>query len=385
MNIHTPPDLFTKLAQVGSQTHYEPAGDQPHAERRQPYQARSLADCITNVATPKGAMPILKSMVTTACERNCNYCPFRAGRGKTQRVTFKPDELAAGFDALQRSGQVRGMFLSSGIIKGSVTTQDKIIDTAEIIRRRYGYRGYLHLKVMPGIEYDQLHRLMQLADRVSVNLEGPTETRLQALAPKKNWGVELVPMLQMAEQIRRDHPQQRLAGTVTQFVVGAVGDTDVEMLSVTQRLYHDLKLKRAYFSGFSPVRDTPFENLPPVDPMREFRLYQASFLLRDYGWDMEDLLFQDSGNLSLKVDPKRAWADAYLRETPVDLMKAEREQLMRVPGIGPKGADAILQARRHRRLTDLSQLRQLQIRTPEQIAPYILLNGQRPPAQLPLF
>lgn len=385
MNIHTPPDLFTKLAQVGSQTHYEPAGDQPHAERRQPYQARSLADCITNVATPKGAMPILKSMVTTACERNCNYCPFRAGRGKTQRVTFKPDELAAGFDALQRSGQVRGMFLSSGIIKGSVTTQDKIIDTAEIIRRRYGYRGYLHLKVMPGIEYDQLHRLMQLADRVSVNLEGPTETRLQALAPKKNWGVELVPMLQMAEQIRRDHPQQRLAGTVTQFVVGAVGDTDVEMLSVTQRLYHDLKLKRAYFSGFSPVRDTPFENLPPVDPMREFRLYQASFLLRDYGWDMEDLLFQDSGNLSLKVDPKRAWADAYLRETPVDLMKAEREQLMRVPGIGPKGADAILKARRHRRLTDLSQLRQLQIRTPEQIAPYILLSGQRPPAQLPLF
>jgi predicted DNA-binding helix-hairpin-helix protein len=385
MNIHTSPDLFTKLAQVGSQTHYEPAGDQPHAERHQPYQARSLADCITNVATPKGAMPILKSMVTTACERNCNYCPFRAGRGKTRRVTFKPDELAAGFDALQRSGQVRGMFLSSGIIKGSVTTQDKIIDTAEIIRRRYGYRGYLHLKVMPGIEYDQLHRLMQLADRVSVNLEGPTETRLQALAPKKNWGVELIPMLQMAEQIRRDHPQQRLAGTVTQFVVGAVGDTDVEMLSVTQRLYHDLKLKRAYFSGFSPVRDTPFENLPPVDPMREFRLYQASFLLRDYGWDMEDLLFQDSGNLSLRVDPKRAWADAYLRETPVDLMKAEREQLMRVPGIGPKGADAILKARRYRRLTDLSQLRQLQIRTPEQIAPYILLDGQRPPAQLPLF
>ena len=385
MNIHTPPDLFTKLAEVGSQTNYEPAGDQPHAERRQPFQSRSLADCISHVSTPKGAMPILKTMVTTACERNCNYCPFRAGRGKTKRVTFKPDELAAGFDTLQRAGQVRGMFLSSGIIKGSVTTQDKIIDTAEIVRRRYGYRGYLHLKIMPGIEHDQLYRLMQLADRVSVNLEGPSETRLRALAPKKDWGVELVPMLQMAEQIRRNHPEQRLASTVTQFVVGAVGDTDVEVLGLTQRLYKDQGLKRTYFSSFSPVVDTPFENLPASDPMREFRLYQASFLLRDYGWDMEDILFQEAGNLNLTVDPKRAWADAYLRHAPVDLMTAEREQLLRVPGIGPKGADAILRARLQHRLTDLSQLRRLQIRTPNEIAPYILLDGRRAPTQLRLF
>ena len=385
MHIQKTPDLATKLAHAGSLTHFEPAGDQPHAERRQPYQSRSLDDCITNLATPKGAMPILKSMVTTACERNCNYCPFRAGRGKTKRVTFKPEELAAGFDTLQRAGKVKGMFLSSGIIKGSVTTQDKIIDTAEILRRQYRYRGYLHLKVMPGIEYDQLYRLMQLADRVSINLEGPTETRLRALAPKKDWGLELIPMLQWAAEIRRNHPEQRLASTVTQFVVGAVGDTDVEFLSVTQRLYRDLGLKRTYFSGFSPVADTPFEHLPAADPMREFRLYQASFLLRDYGWDMEDLLFQGEGYLNLAVDPKRAWADAYLRHAPVDLMTAEREQLLRVPNIGPKGADAILQARQRHRLTDLSQLRQLHIRTPDEIAPYILLDGQRAPTQLRLF
>src|SRR5437868_14875470 len=104
-------------------------------------------------------------MLTTACERNCHYCPFRAGRSKTQRVTFSPDEMAGAFDTLQRTNQVEGMFLSSGIIKGSVITQDKILDTAEIVRRRYDYRGYLHLKVMPGIEYEQLYRLMQLADR----------------------------------------------------------------------------------------------------------------------------------------------------------------------------------------------------------------------------
>ena len=178
MLIQMLPDTMTKLAQMGDVTSFEPAGDQPQQERHHaPYQSRSLAECITNVATPKGSKAILKAMVTTACERNCYYCPFRAGRSKMKRMTFTPDELASGLDTLQQAGKVEGMFLSSGIIKGSVTTQDKIIDTAEIVRNRYHYRGYLHLKVMPGIEYDQLYRLMQLADRVSVNLEGPTQER----------------------------------------------------------------------------------------------------------------------------------------------------------------------------------------------------------------
>src|SRR5579875_3253176 len=254
MLVQTLPDTMTKLARVAEATVLEPAGDQPLQERpRLPRQSRSLAECITNVATPKGQKPILKTMVTTACERNCYYCPFRAGRSKMKRLTFSPDELAGGLDTLQRAGRVQGMFLSSGIIKGSETTQDKIIDTAEIVRNRYGYRGYLHLKVMPGIEHDQLYRLMQLADRVSVNLEGPTQERLDALAPKKDFQRELLHMLQLAEQIRRAHPYEKLAGTVTQFVVGAVGDTDYELLSLSSRLYHEMGLTRAYYSGFSPV------------------------------------------------------------------------------------------------------------------------------------
>jgi predicted DNA-binding helix-hairpin-helix protein len=386
MLVQTLPDTMTKLAQMGDATIYEPAGDQPQQERRHsPYQSRSLAECITNVSTPKGKLPILKAMVTTACERNCFYCPFRAGRSKMKRLTFTPDELASGLDTLQRAGQVQGMFLSSGIIKGSVTTQDKIIDTAEIVRKRYGYQGYLHLKVMPGIEYDQLYRLMQLANRVSVNLEGPTQERLNALAPKKDFQRELLSMLQLAEQIRREHPYQKLAGTVTQFVVGAVGDTDQELLSLSSRLYRQYGLTRAYYSGFSPVVQTPFENLPSTDPLREHRLYQASFLLRDYGWKVEDLPFLSDGNMELGMDPKRAWAERYLREAPVDIMKASREQLLRVPGIGPKGAEAIMQARRQGRLTELAHLQQLNIRAPEQAAPYILLDGRRPVRQMSLF
>jgi predicted DNA-binding helix-hairpin-helix protein len=386
MLVQALPDTMTKLAQMSDATVYEPVGDQPQQERRRvPYQSRSLEECITNVSTPTGKRKILKTMLTTACERNCHYCPFRAGRSKMKRLTFTPDELASGLDTLQQAGKVEGMFLSSGIIKGSVTTQDKIIDTAEIVRNRYHYQGYLHLKVMPGIEYEQLYRLMQLADRVSVNLEGPTQERLDALAPKKDFQRELLSMLQLAEQIRRTHPYEKLAGTVTQFVVGAVGDTDHELLSLSNRLYRQYGLTRAYYSGFSPVIQTPFENLPPTDPLREHRLYQASFLLRDYGWNVEDLPFMSDGNMQLELDPKRAWVELHLRYSPIDVMKANREQLLRIPGIGPVGADAIIKARRQERLTDLAHLRKLNIKAPEQAAPYILLDGRKPLEQMRLF
>jgi len=196
---------------------------------------------------------------------------------------------------------------------------------------------------------------------------------------------ELLKMLQWAEAIRQENPYQKLARTVTQFVVGAVGDTDHELLSVSNRLYRQMGLTRAYYSGFSPVEQTPFENLTPTDPLREHRLYQASFLLRDYGWSVEDLSFLEDGNLRVDIDPKRAWAERNLREAPIDVMKATRRQLLRVPGIGPVGADAILRARRFGRLTELVHLRKLNIRAPEQAAPYILLDGHKPIAQMSLF
>jgi predicted DNA-binding helix-hairpin-helix protein len=386
MLVQMQPDTITKLAQMGDATRFEPSGDQPMMERRRaPYQSHSLAECITNVSTPSGKKPILKTMLTTACERNCFYCPFRAGRSKTKRMTFSPDEMAGTFDTLQRADRVQGIFLSSGIIKGSVTTQDKIIDTIEIIRQRYSYQGYIHLKIMPGVQYEQLHRAMQLADRVSVNLEGPTQERLNALAPKKDFSGELLKMLRWAEAIRHANPREKLARTVTQFVVGAVGDTDRELLSISERLYRHAGLTRAYYSGFSPVEQTPFENLTSTDPLREFRLYQASFLLRDYGWNIHDLDFLFDGNLPTHIDPKRAWAEQHLRQSPLEIMTARRTELLHIPGIGPIGADKILHARRQGHITDLSDLRKLQIRAPEQAAPYILLDGHRPSEQMRLF
>lgn len=382
MNIQRTPNTFEKLSLIADATEFEPAGDQPQVEKRAPRPKRDVPPCISEVSTPTGAMPIMKTMMTTACERDCYYCPFRAGRGKTKRITFQPDEMAGAFDRLDRAGAVKGLFLSSGIIKGSITAQDKILDTVEIIRRRYNYQGYVHLKIMPGAEYDQLFRAMQLADRVSINLEGPTQERLTALAPKKDFGGELLQRLAWAHEIRK---QGVRASTVTQFVVGAVGDTDLELLSVSERLYRQMGVTRAYYSGFHPVADTPFENLNASLPMREFRLYQSSFLLRDYGWSVEELPFEGEGHLRLDVDPKRAWADVHLRLAPLDVMLADRDALMRIPGIGPKGADAILRARRKGSISDLAHLRKLGIRAPEQAAPYVLLDGRQPPLQLPLF
>ncbi len=345
---------------------------------------------VTEVHLPNGRMmPLLKTMMTTACERDCHYCPFRAGRSQTRRVTFSPDEMAKAFDDMRRAGVVDGLFLSSGIIGGGARAQDKMLDTVDIIRRRYGYRGYVHLKIMPGAERDQVLRAMELADRLSINLEAPTPERLAALAPKKQFADELLAPLRWVEQARRERPaaehiKGRWPSSVTQFVVGAVDETDLELLSATHFLIHAAGLKRAYYSAFRPVADTPLAHRPAEDPWREHRLYQASFLFRDYGFDLEEMPFDARGRLPLDTDPKRAWAVANLRDAPVELNRAERETLLRVPGIGPKGADAILAARRRATLRSVADLRQIGVRT-KGIEPFVLLDGRRPEYQLRLF
>lgn len=167
----------------------------------------------------------------------------------------------------------------------------------------------------------------------------------------------------------------------TQFVVGAVGESDLELLNTTAYLHNRLHLGRAYFSAFHPIHDTPFEDRPPVNPLRQERLYQASFLLRDYGFAVEDLPFTGRGDLPLEVDPKLSWARAHLVHSPVEINRAGRSELLRVPGIGPKAAAAILVSRRKGRLASVDDLRRLGIRA-ERALPFILLDGHIPPHQL---
>ena len=345
---------------------------------------------ISNAVLPGGKkIPLLKTLLTSACERNCYYCPFRAGRD-FRRETFRTGELATTFLNLHRSGAAQGIFLSSGIAGGGVRTQDRLLDEAEILRLKLGYRGYLHLKIMPGAERDQVLRAMQLADRVSVNLEAPNSRRLELLAPYKEFSEELLRPLRWVEEIRSTLPPQlswngRWPSSVTQFVVGAVGESDLELLSTTEHLYRQLHLRRTYFSAFRPVQGTPLENLPAESSQREFRLYQASFLLRDYGFRMEELPFDQTGNLPRFADPKLAWARLNLSECPIDVNSAGYHELLRVPGIGPEGVKSIISARQQGgTLNDLRDLKKLGINA-SRAAPYILLNGHRPAYQPPLL
>ncbi|HIE57734.1 MAG TPA: hypothetical protein EYP88_05840, partial [Anaerolineales bacterium] len=272
---------------------------------------------------------------------------------------------------------------------GGVRTQDKLLDAADIIRNRMNFRGYIHIKLMPGVEKEQVLRAMQLADRVSINLEAPNTKRLSRLAPHKQFIEELLQPLQWVDDLRRTRPPQenykgRWPSTVTQFVAGGADESDLELLATTDHLHRRLNLGRAYFSAFRPIPDTPLENKPPTDPMRQHRLYQASFLLRDYGFDLEDMPFASDGNLPLEADPKAVWANRYLRQAPVEINHAERSALLRVPGIGPAGATRILKARREQKIRSLRDLQKLGVRT-KRATPFILLDGAQPAHQLRLF
>ncbi len=373
-----------KLHLLAQAAAYEPAEDVGLTGTRLPTAAtpEEMLGCIHYAATPKGRIPLLKTLVSSACERDCAYCPFRSGRD-FRRETFSPDDLAGLFLQLYRADLVQGIFLSSGLVGGGPRTQDRIIDTATLLRKRYGFRGYMHLKVMPGAERDQVAATMALADRVSVNLEGPNASRLRFLAPHKDFSGELVQRLQWIHELR-EAQGGRGPSTTTQFVVGAAGESDAELLLTTEYFYQRQRMARAYFSSFHPVSDTPLEGLPPSSPEREVRLYQASFLLRDYGFSAEELPFDAKGNLPLKEDPKVAWAEAHLSEAPVELNHAPREQLLRVPGVGVKGVEQILEARHKGTLRDLSQLRKLGLPV-QRVAPYILLDGRQPARQLQLW
>jgi predicted DNA-binding helix-hairpin-helix protein len=384
-------DAIVRLKALSEQMSFEPAEERnpagtPYLDKTENYPD---AVFVHPAILPNGQkIKLLKTLLSSACERDCYYCPFRAGRD-IRRATFQPEEFARLFAMLATKGIAEGVFLSSGMINGGVHTEDKLIDTADILRHKLGFLGYIHLKVMPGSERAQVERAMQLANRVSVNLEAPNTERLARLAPHKQFTEELLQPLKWMDEIRRTQPvyrgwQGHWPSSVTQFVAGGSGESDLELLSATQYLYRHLGLKRTYFSRFNPIPDTPMENEPPTPPIREHRLYQASFLLRDYGFELEELPFEKDGRLPIQRDPKLAWAQRNLVEQPIEINRADRHMLLRVPGIGPKSADTILRARCQTRINDVASLRKLGILA-ERAAPFLLLDGRRAAYQPDLF
>jgi len=376
-------ETYEKLKLLTSQMHLEPAED-TSCIQLSPRRQDKIS--VSNAVLPNGKrISLLKSQLSTVCERNCYYCPFRAGRD-FQRATFSTDEFARVFMDLYQARIAEGIFLSSGIVNNSLFTQDRLIDTAEILRNKLHFQGYIHLKIMPGAGYAQVERAMQLADRVSINLEAPTSDRLAMLAPKKLYLEELLQPLKWVNQIRQNQSPYKgwnhhWPSSVTQFVVSAVGETDVELLSTTEFLYKQLRLKRAYYSSFNPIADTPLENLPPGSPVREHRLYEASFLLRDYGFTVEDLPFDAMGHLPLDVDPKIAWAREYLAAKPIEINTVDEQELLRVPGIGPKSVKTILEARTKNKLKQPEELYPLGVNL-KRAAPFILVDGKQAAYQI---
>jgi len=375
-----------RLGLLTRQMHLEPAEDS-HLDPLPPGGREAIT--IKRAILPNGKrIKLLKTLLSSYCEKNCHYCPFRSQRD-IPRAAFTPEDFAGLFISLYRSGFVEGIFLSSSIFDGAVRTQDKLLDTAAILREKYHYEGYLHLKIMPGVERAQVEQAMQLADRLSVNLEAPHSDALANIAPQKDLEADLLAPLKWIEDIRSSIPpdqawQCKWPSSTTQFVVGAAGESDLDILTTTAHLHKNSGISRAYFSSFNPFQDTPLENALPSHPRREFRLYQAFFLLRDYGFKIEELNYQGNGNLTLDKDPKSSWADLHLLHKPIEINHAPREQLLRIPGLGPKRVEIILKLRRQERLNSYTRLKKLRLIT-DKTTPYILVDGKSPARQLSLF
>jgi predicted DNA-binding helix-hairpin-helix protein len=382
------PDIQQKLAILGEEASDE-VTDVPATNSIQQGIKHATGFVYNATQEGGGTTRLFKVLQTNACRYACKYC-FTSCAIRRKRTTFKPDELATTFVSLKGQRRVDGLFLSSGIVPDANTTMEKMLATVERLRLGEGYTGYIHLKLIPGAAFEYVERAVELADRVSLNLEAPNQARLSELAPDKEFAGSMWGRLAWAaELIRRarvgayhDTPV-RARSLTTQFVVGAVGESDRELLETVQRAHRELGLWRAYFSAFHPIDKSPFSEMPAEDPTRALRLYQSDFMIRDYGFRYDELPFDEQGLLPRDKTPKQAWAERNLHE-PIELNRAPRHLLLRVPGIGPKSADKIIAARREASLHDIAQLKALGVTT-GWAAPYVLLDGRPAAVQLRLW
>jgi predicted DNA-binding helix-hairpin-helix protein len=307
---------------------------------------------ITRVRYPgKGSTRLMRVMQTNACSLSCGYCPTFCG-GKVRRTYLSPEEVARVFMDAHRAGLADGLFLTSGVPGRPTKMTDRMLAAVDLLRRREDFQGYVHLKLLPGAEPAQVERAVSLASRVSVNLEAPGGDYVRALAREKDFAGDLLPNLERAGRLMLERRQDRVpskfaaVGTTTQFVVGAAGEQDREILGVVTRLEKRRLLHHAHFSAFQPVAGTPFESWRPTPASRELRLYQAEHLVRQYGFGYDELVFAADGNLPLDDDPKTAWALAHPERFPIEVSRAPYESLVRIPGIGPTTARALVEGRR---------------------------------------
>jgi predicted DNA-binding helix-hairpin-helix protein len=362
VGIISKPDTERKLQILSADAQYDlacacGAGKDEHRRRS------SDGRWIYPITLPNGGKSVLfKTLISNVCTSDCKYCPLRQ-KSDISRCSLSPQEAAKVFLAYYNRREVFGLFLSSGISGSADAAMARLNATAELLRKKHGYRGYIHLKVIPGASAAAIEESLSLASAVSLNIETPGEANLAKLSDRKRYIADIIEPIKLISRLTARGAKYSGVKQTTQFIVGAAGETDTEIVKYMWGLYKRLGLQRIYFSAYQKGlgdESLPAEKASPDRPSdvfaREHRLYQVDFLLRKYGFAESDIVFEHSGNLSLMCDPKEAWAKKHPERFPVNMNRASRLELLRVPGLGPVTVDRILQWRIRSRLRGIEDI-----------------------------
>ncbi len=356
--------LMDKLGILTDAAKYDVACTSSGVERQG--NGRTMGNCVASgichsFSSDGRCISLLKILMTNECIYDCKYCLNRCSND-VPRATFTPEEICTLTMEFYRRNYIEGLFLSSGILQSPTFTMEMIYRTIWLLRNKYRFNGYIHVKAIPGADAELVRRIGFLVDRMSVNLELPTAEGLKALAPNKHRKNILTPMRQIQNGIHankeelvvyRNAPKFVAGGQSTQMIIGATNESDYQILNVAEGLYRKFELKRVFYSAFVKVNeDKALPSLPGGPPLlREHRLYQADWLLRFYGFKAEELLDEKRPFFNVMLDPKEDWAVRHLEQFPVEINRASYETLLRVPGVGVKSAMRIVAARRNTNLT----------------------------------
>ncbi|MDD5060351.1 MAG: helix-hairpin-helix domain-containing protein [Candidatus Omnitrophica bacterium] len=344
------PDTSEKLQILSRDSRYDLAcacGTSAEEHRRRSADNK----WIYPVVLPDGRRTYLfKTLLSNVCVNDCAYCPLRAGTD-TARCTLKPEELAGTFLSYYRAGKVSGLFLSSGVILNPDLTMESINKTAQILRRSQ-FKGYLHLKIIPGASEAAIRHTLSLASAVSLNIETAGKDNFNSISSSKDYEKDILRPIQLISRLTQKGSEFAGIKQTTQFIIGAAQDKDKEIIKYSWKLYKELNLSRIYFSAYQ--RGAGSASLPGEKSTltnsqlltREHRLYQADWLIRKYGFSADEIPLDSQGNLHLEADPKEVWAKVHPEFFPVNLNKADEKTLMRVPGLGQLSVSRILEFRR---------------------------------------
>ena len=315
------------------------------------------------VTLPNGGKSVIfKTLISNVCNSDCKYCPLREEMD-ARRCSLTVDETAKVFLDYYNRRKVFGLFLSSGICGSPDATMDRLNGITRTLRRRYGFKGYVHLKVIPGASNAAIEEAVSLASAVSLNIETPGEKNLQKLSTRKDYIRDIIEPIKLISHLTGKGMKHSRVKQTTQFIVGAAGEADSEIVKYMGALYDRLKMQRIYFSAYQKGlgdKSLPGENTPDIDPAetftREHRLYQVDFLLRRYGFKDSEIVFDKNGKLTLNADPKETWAKNHPEAFPINVNRASKMDLLRVPGLGPITVNRILKTRKSQRITRIEQI-----------------------------